>query len=269
MKINLDTVADDAQIQILPLIDVIFCILTFFILAAAMTTRQQGINLNASSPPEAKTGVPQMRQMLVVSIDPLGQTFIDQNPVDRAQLYTLLKQYRERNPEGLLVLNASKDAVYDQVIQVLDVLRAVGGDKVALATIPSPTIMPTPAATTGQFGLPGAAPSLFPSGGVPGLPLVPGQTNPQLPSSNNRFAPPGPTQPSDILPLGGSPSPSVMPNNGTNVTPSGTGNGAPSGTSNGIPATTPDGLPLDEPLLPPGESFGGQPAPKSPAPKAR
>ncbi len=249
MKINLDTVADDAQIQILPLIDVIFCILTFFILAAAMTTRQQGINLSVGSPPQAKTGVSQMQQTLVVSIDPFGQTFIDGNPVDRAQLFTLLKQYHEKNPNVLLVLNASKEAVYDQVIQVLDVLRAVGGDKVALATIPSPMIAPVPNPSNGQFGMPGTQPNLFPQNGLPGMPAVPGQTDPMLPPSNNPFAPPGgPAQPSTVLPPGGS---SSAPTSGT------TGTGSPTG----VPSTTPDGLPTGEPDVPPGESLesGGTP----------
>lgn len=260
MKINLDTVADDAQIQIIPLIDVIFCILTFFILAALQMTRQQGINVDI---PQAKTGVVQMRQMLVVSIDASGQTFIDQNVVDRAQLYTLLKQYREKNPDGLLVLNASQNAFYNDVIQVLDVLRSVGGDKVALATIPSPNIMPTPGATTGQFGLPGTTPNLFPSGGVPGLPAVPGQTNPQLPSTNNPFSPPGPTQPSNVLSPG-----ALAP--GT-TTPGATMPGTPP--KNTIPNpttpnTTPDGLDLGEPLLPPGETTqpDGNAAPPSKPP---
>jgi biopolymer transport protein ExbD len=258
MKINLDTVADDAQIQIIPMIDVIFCILTFFILAALQMTRQQGMNVDL---PQAKTGAVQMRQMLVVSIDQTGQTFIDQNVVDRAQLYTLLKQYHEKNPDGLLVLNASQNAFYNDVIQVLDVLRDVGGNKVALATIPSPTISPSPG-MPGQFGAPGTTPNMFPPGGLPGLPAVPGKTNPQLPPTNNPFAPPGPTQPSNILPANpGSPS-TGTPSTGTPST------GSPNaGTpSTGSPATAPttgtDGLlntELGEPDLPPGESTNPPP----------
>jgi biopolymer transport protein ExbD len=252
MKINLDTVADDAQIQIIPMIDVIFCILTFFILAALQMTRQQGMNIDL---PQAKTGAVQMRQMLVVSIDQTGQTFIDQNVVDRAQLYTLLKQYHEKNPDGLLVLNASQNAFYNDVIQVLDVLRDVGGNKVALATIPSPTISPTPGLPNGQFGVPGTTtPNLFPSGGLPGLPAVPGQTNPQLPSTNNPFSPPGPTQPSNILPPSSSGKMGIpstgTPSTGTPSTGSATppANGTNSGADGLIPSE------LGEPALPEGET---------------
>jgi biopolymer transport protein ExbD len=216
MKINLDTVADDAQIQILPLIDVIFCILTFFILAAAITTRQQAISVDL---PKASTGAVQMRQMLVVSIDAAGQTYIDKNPIDRAQLFTLLKEYREKNPDGLLVLNASQNAFYNDVIQVLDVLRSVGGDKVALATIPAPSVAPNvPAGVAPGQSLPGQNPTQFSPNGIPGMPSVPGTTNPLLPSTYNPLSPDAPVLPSDVLP-GANPNPSPASPNPTSPNP--------------------------------------------------
>lgn len=153
MKINLDSPGDDVQIQILPLIDVIFCILTFFILAALQLTRQQGISIDL---PQAATGTPQMREMLVVSINPTGQTFVDKELVDRSQLADRLRVYLQQKPDGRLVLNAPPTAFYNDVIQVLDTMRSVGGDRVALATqpvtspspgMPSPEGSPTPGAT--------------------------------------------------------------------------------------------------------------------------
>ena len=147
MKINLDTPAEEVQIQIIPLIDVIFCILTFFILAALQLTRQQGINIDL---PTATTGMTQMRQMLVVTVNATGQTFIDKQLIDRTQLFQQLQDYRQKNPAGLLVLNASQTAFYNDVVQVLDVMRQVGGDQVALATQPAEANQlpgPTPATT--------------------------------------------------------------------------------------------------------------------------
>ncbi len=241
MKINLDTASDDAQIQIIPLIDVIFCILTFFILAALQTTRQQGVNVDL---PQAKTGVVQMRQMLVVSIDAAGQTYIDKNPIDRTQLFTLLKEYRQKNPDGLLVLNASQNAFYNDVIQVLDVLRSVGGDKVALATIPAPAISATPNAGT-------ANPTNPFQPGTTGLPNVPGVTNPLLAPTNNPLAPNAPLPPSNF--------PSILPNN-PSQNPSqnpGTNPGPSDGTN--APGNNADPLNLGQP----GAQSGGQPNPAS------
>jgi biopolymer transport protein ExbD len=123
----------DVRIEIIPLIDVIFCILTFFILGAVGLSRQQAISLDL---PKASTGTPQMREMLIVSLDDFGQVYVEQQLVTRNQLYEAIKNYHQFNPNGLMVLNASRTSSYNEVIQVLDMLRQVGGDRVALATLP-------------------------------------------------------------------------------------------------------------------------------------
>lgn len=123
----------EVRIEIVPMIDVIFCILTFFILAAVGFSRQQAISLNL---PKASTGTAQMRDMLVVSLDDSGQIFLEKQPISQIQLYGAVKNYHNLNPTGLMVLHASKDVTYNEVIQVLDILKEVGGDRVALATLP-------------------------------------------------------------------------------------------------------------------------------------
>ncbi|MGD1859220.1 MAG: ExbD/TolR family protein [Leptolyngbyaceae cyanobacterium] len=150
MKIDLlDTPSEDVRIEIIPLIDVIFCILTFFILAAVGLTRQQAIDLDL---PNANTGNPLppqgigaeaiQRERLYVSVDAIGQIYIDQQPVTLDLLYDVLLQHQQVSPQGLIVLYASRDARYEDVIQVLDLLRSVGGDRVALATLPGESTVP-------------------------------------------------------------------------------------------------------------------------------
>jgi biopolymer transport protein ExbD len=155
MKIHLDTPGEDARIELVPLIDVIFCILTFFLLAALQLTRQQAINVDL---PKAKTGQTQMREMLIVSIDDFGQTYIDQLPVNYQQLDRVIKSFRSTNPAGLMVLYAPQNAKYAKVVEVLDKLREVGGDRVALATLPSsaPSAGPNPSLPNSGIPVPPA-----------------------------------------------------------------------------------------------------------------
>jgi len=171
MKINLDTPAEEARIELVPLIDVIFCILTFFLLAALQLTRQQAINVDL---PKAKTGQTQMREMLIVSIDDFGQTYIDQLPVNYQQLDRVLKSFQSQNPAGLMVLYAPQNARYAKVVEVLDKLREVGGDRVALATLPSSAPGPLPNPSVPNSGIP-AAPAIGNSGQPLPSPLAPGQ----------------------------------------------------------------------------------------------
>lgn len=167
MKVNLEPTAPEVRIEIIPLIDVIFCILTFFILAALGLTRQQAISLDL---PKATTGAPQVREMLVVSVDPVGQTYVEKEPVSRDQLKQILLNYTKTQPNGLMVLNASQLVSYNEVVQVLDLLRSVGGNRVALATAPegnaqatpTPSILPPPPVSNPSldpvqpFGSPGS-----------------------------------------------------------------------------------------------------------------
>ena len=141
-----DSQASGANIEILPLIDVIFCILTFFILAAVNFSRQQAISLDL---PQAKTGTPQLQNILIVTIDDLGQLYVDKDLVNRNDLAWEIKKFNQANPNGLMTLYAAKNSTYREVVEVLDVLREVGGDRVALATLPEGSQAPTQPATPG------------------------------------------------------------------------------------------------------------------------
>ncbi len=111
------------------MIDVIFCILTFFILAALQLTRQEAVNVDL---PKASTGTTRTQDTLVVSINSTGQTFINKQFVDRNQLGQAFQDYFQKNPNGRLVLYASQTAFYNDVVQVLDLMRQFGGDRLPL-----------------------------------------------------------------------------------------------------------------------------------------
>ncbi|MEM1366757.1 MAG: biopolymer transporter ExbD [Cyanobacteria bacterium P01_H01_bin.15] len=128
-----DSADQEVRIEIVPLIDVIFCILTFFILAAVGLSRQQAIGLDL---PKAASGKPQMQEMLVVSLDNLGQVYVEKQLVTRNQLQQSIRSYQALNPQGIMALYASRDASYNEVVEILDLLRQVGGERVALATLP-------------------------------------------------------------------------------------------------------------------------------------
>jgi biopolymer transport protein ExbD len=236
MKINLDNATDDGQIQILPLIDVIFCILTFFILAVVQTERPQAVNVDL---PQAKTGTVQAPDRLIVTLRPGGQLLVGQEEVaDRIALMDRAKTYLAQRPDGLLVVNASQTAMYSDVIGLLDALREVGGARrVALATTPKIETTPTPNpylpnpglnpyGTPGGFpgspspgGFPGSNPSGLPNYGSPGSsPLLYPDSNLGIPgaSPNSPGLTPNPTNP-------GNPN-LVIPNTSTTPLPkTGTG----------------------------------------------
>ncbi|BAB72602.1 ExbD/TolR family protein [Anabaena sp. FACHB-709] len=184
MKVNLHTPVEDVQIQIIPLIDVVFCILTFFLLAALQFTRQQAINVDL---PKASTstaaGINSTGGSQIVSVDAVGNTYIEKELVRRDELAQRLRQYVQANPSGVLVLNASRTATYNDVVEVLDLLRQVGGDRVSLG------IIPTSAQTQPNFSNfpinPGVAP-IPNTAPIPGINPPPSELTPQLPTDPNQ-----------------------------------------------------------------------------------
>lgn len=200
----IDTPTETARVELVPMIDVVFCILIFFILAAVGYSRQQAITIDL---PKATSGTPQEQTLLIVSLNEFGQVFVEQQPVvAKAEFLQKLQEYLQNNPNGMMALYASPKASYNDVVQVLDLLRQVGGDRVALATLPDPN-SPQPGAT------PGLAPSVPPgTTGAPGLTPYPNPSDPfgtQIPGS-----PYNPTQPQVPLNPGlppYTPSPGINP----------------------------------------------------------
>jgi biopolymer transport protein ExbD len=174
MRLSQDDSQNEVRIEILPLIDVIFCILAFFLLAAVNFSRQQAISLDL---PQAKTGTSQMQDILMVTIDDIGQLYVEQELVSRSDLSWEIKKYHQSNPDGLMVLYAAKNSTYREVVEVLDMLREVGGDRVALATLPVGSEPPTQPTTTPNPTFPGLPGSVDPFNpySIPSPPIPPSQ----------------------------------------------------------------------------------------------
>ncbi|QOV23488.1 ExbD/TolR family protein [Anabaenopsis elenkinii] len=188
MKINLQSPVEETQIQILPLIDVVFCILTFFLLAALQFTRQQAINIDLpKASTSTATGLISENATRIITLDAIGNLYIEKQPVQRDQLVQNLRKYLADNPNGTLVLNASRTATYNDVISILDLMRQVGGDRVSLGIIPGPS----PLSSDSFNNLPS-----FPMVPVPGInpnmisPVLPTEPAPQVPVAPETTPPP-------------------------------------------------------------------------------
>ncbi|MBF2064424.1 MAG: biopolymer transporter ExbD [Calothrix sp. C42_A2020_038] len=217
MKIKANNSNDDVQVQLIPLIDVIFCILTFFLLAALQFSRQEairGINLDLAKANSGTTipgtpppGAPAEGQRLVLHVDGLGQIYDISKPtqtlIPKEQLRSYLETFVKQNPTKPLVLNAARSASYNDVIETLDTLRQVGGDRVSLGVIPGggeQSATPSPGSLPNQ---------VIPNTVVPSNPQD--NFNPNLPTIDQ--APPIPV-PNGALPPGQgtqNPNPGVTP----------------------------------------------------------
>jgi biopolymer transport protein ExbD len=203
MKINTDNINTEPRIELIPLIDVIFCILTFFLLAGLQVARQQAISVDI---PKAATGTPTARELLMVSLNDTGQVFLEQQPMLAPnQLTETVKRYHQSRPNSSIVLYASKQVSYNRVVEILDSLRSVAGDRVALATLPTNIVAPT-----------------LPTFTNPNLPNNPSGVNPINPTQpSGGFAPPATGQVGQPVQIVPTPVPQTSPSATPKSTPTG------------------------------------------------
>jgi biopolymer transport protein ExbD len=125
------------EINLVPMMDVLMAVLTFFIvISMTLTTGQNTIGVNLpQTDTSAKASVKNSKEPepFILGINQQGKILIQNKPVENAQLETQLKAYFKQSPQGLVVLQADKTLTYEKFAQVLGQIRAIGGDRVALA----------------------------------------------------------------------------------------------------------------------------------------
>lgn len=137
MKLRLSSKSSIPEINVIPLLDVVFALLAFFVLVAAglAPIQQIGVDLPAKSAANSPKNTKSLNEMLIVTLDLDGKTRIDGNLLTPAGLEVAVKGYIAAFPQGSVVLNAEDASVsYQQVINTLEVLRKLAGDRVAIAT---------------------------------------------------------------------------------------------------------------------------------------
>jgi biopolymer transport protein ExbD len=120
-----------AQINIVPMIDVIFAILTFFIMATLFLTRSEGLPVNL---PKAETAQSQQQSRITVTIDDAGQVLLNRQPTEISQLANEIKTLMGNDENALVIINADTKVEHGQVIAVMDQLRTVEGATLGIAT---------------------------------------------------------------------------------------------------------------------------------------
>ena len=121
---------DTFEINILPMIDVIFSILAFFIISSLFLTRSQGLPVDL---PSAQTSEPKQSVQLNITIEPDGKLFLNRQPIELDNLKGALSEKIATDSESVVIINADTKVEHGTVVKVMDRLRQVPGAKMAIA----------------------------------------------------------------------------------------------------------------------------------------
>ena len=123
---------EEQEINITPMLDVVFIMLIFFIVTASFV-KEAGLDVNKRqaqiSQPEAE------RKNILVSIDAQGGIWIDRRRVDPRAVRANIKRLSAESPDGKLVIQADPDAATGDLVHVMDSARLAGVYDVAIAEL--------------------------------------------------------------------------------------------------------------------------------------
>jgi len=117
------------EIDMTPMLDVVFILLIFFIVTASFV-KEAGIDVNR---PEAATAVKKERANILVAISDKGDIWINKRKVDVRSVQANIERLKAENPQGTVVIQADKKSTTDTLIKVMDSARAAGVYDVSIA----------------------------------------------------------------------------------------------------------------------------------------
>jgi len=126
---NVSNTEDEADIDITPMLDVVFIMLIFFIVTSTFI-KESGIDVNR---PQAATAVKKAKANILIAINADNEIWIDRRQVDIRSVRPNIERLHAENPQGSVVIQADKESKTDTLIQVMDASRQAGVYNVSIA----------------------------------------------------------------------------------------------------------------------------------------
>ncbi|HNQ63127.1 MAG TPA: biopolymer transporter ExbD [Syntrophorhabdaceae bacterium] len=123
-----------ARIEIIPMIDTMFFLLVFFMIATLTMTVQRGLQVNL---PHAATAKDNIKQVVTLTLTKDGKLYFDKDEVGSvSHVQSRLVSKENRASEISIIINADRAVEHGRVIEVMDAVRKVCTAKIAVAVRP-------------------------------------------------------------------------------------------------------------------------------------
>ena len=119
----------ESEVNLTPMLDVVFIMLIFFIVTASFV-KESGIEINR---PGASTAVRKEKGNILIAISANDQIWMNRRQVDPRALRANIERMHAENPQGSVVIQADKAAKTGLLVKVMDAARSAGVKNVSLA----------------------------------------------------------------------------------------------------------------------------------------
>lgn len=124
-------VKKEPSIMIIPMIDIVFFLLVFFMVGTLYMNSEQQIpvQLPATSSSSTKAVEP-----TVITVTSSGKIYVDKQEVTQANLQVEVLDRVANNPRQVFIVRAAKDVYYNDVVALIDMLKLNGAKYISIAT---------------------------------------------------------------------------------------------------------------------------------------
>lgn len=124
---SIDTTADSNEVNLTPMLDVVFIMLIFFIVTTSFI-KESGVEIER---PEAAAASPRPDAQVLIAVTPEGAVWVDGKPVD---VHRIGQQVADMlSDDGSVVIQADQESTTGLLIEVMDRLKQAGVDQIAVA----------------------------------------------------------------------------------------------------------------------------------------
>jgi biopolymer transport protein ExbD len=122
-----------ARIEIIPMIDTMFFLLVFFMIATLSMTIQHGMPVVL---PTADSATDKIPEQISLTLTPEGTLYYNKDLIGLPELEIRLVNLQQTHHDPSIVINADEQVSHGQVIKVMDIIRLAGIPHMAIATKP-------------------------------------------------------------------------------------------------------------------------------------
>ncbi len=112
---------DDTEVNMTPMLDVVFILLIFFIVTSVFV-KTPGIDPFKPEADTTRTWAPG----ILIAINANNEVWIDKRPYDLDEIRPLILAMRDENPKAVAIINADKDAEVGVVMSVQEMMQDLG-----------------------------------------------------------------------------------------------------------------------------------------------
>lgn len=136
MKLRPLKIEKKPSIMIIPMIDIIFFLLVFFMMSMLSMTARHTLDLDL---PRASSAELTAVKSLPVSITRDGTIYVEKEKISPENFLRRIELEKERNPEMTVLLSADARSEHGDFLFVLDKLNAAGIQKISISAEPEPS----------------------------------------------------------------------------------------------------------------------------------